>query len=414
MEARPNNTFSPSNLTIQAGDSVTFINGGGFHNVAASDGSFRCAEGCDGQGGDGDPSTAAWSFTLTFNDPGQIDYVCEVHEGFGMVGTIVVMGGGNDTPGDLRLSASGQQRSESAGTFSIQVQRVNGDDGAVSASYATSDGSASSGSDYTATSGTVSWPDGDDDPRTITIAILDDSEDEGNETLTLMLSNPTGGAGLGSPTAATLTITDNDDPPTDQPGTLGFSSTSYSAGEMAGTVTIEVRRTNGSDGAVSVDYGSSDGSATAGSDYAAATGTLNWADGDTAAKTFEVQIFDDAEEEGTETVNLGLSNAGGGASLGTTAATLSLTDDDGGGCVADGDTLCLGEGGRFQAEIQWRTTGEARSGNSVDIGRQDSGLFYFFDQNNIEMLLKVLDGCGLNERFWVFLRPPPTWNSLLP
>ena len=42
VEARPNNTFSPSNLTIEVGDSVTFVNAGGFHNVEANDGSFRC------------------------------------------------------------------------------------------------------------------------------------------------------------------------------------------------------------------------------------------------------------------------------------------------------------------------------------------------------------------------------------
>src|SRR5215469_8946656 len=56
--------FSPSQLTITAGDSVTFQNlGGAAHNVHADDNSFRCANGCDGQGGDGTPSSANWSFT---------------------------------------------------------------------------------------------------------------------------------------------------------------------------------------------------------------------------------------------------------------------------------------------------------------------------------------------------------------
>src|SRR4051794_20439238 len=61
--------YSPSNLTIQAGDSVTWTNNGGSHNVHAEDGTFRCANGCDPVG-EGDPSGNAWSFTRTFDTPG--------------------------------------------------------------------------------------------------------------------------------------------------------------------------------------------------------------------------------------------------------------------------------------------------------------------------------------------------------
>lgn len=86
--------FSPADLTIEAGDSVTWTNqGNNTHNVVADDGSFRCAQGCDDMGGNGNPSAAAWSFTLTFNDPGMIPYFCEVHGaagGIGMAGTITV------------------------------------------------------------------------------------------------------------------------------------------------------------------------------------------------------------------------------------------------------------------------------------------------------------------------------------
>src|SRR5512144_591326 len=54
--------FSPQFLTIQAGDTVTFLNLGGYHNVVADDGSFRCAHGCDGdgQGGSGNASDSLW------------------------------------------------------------------------------------------------------------------------------------------------------------------------------------------------------------------------------------------------------------------------------------------------------------------------------------------------------------------
>ncbi|TLY52460.1 MAG: hypothetical protein E6K53_04305, partial [Gammaproteobacteria bacterium] len=54
-------TFTPATVTINAGDTVTFHNGGGTHNVASDTGLFRCAAGCDGAGGNGYLSGAAWS-----------------------------------------------------------------------------------------------------------------------------------------------------------------------------------------------------------------------------------------------------------------------------------------------------------------------------------------------------------------
>jgi plastocyanin len=86
-------TFSPASITITKGDTVTFINKGGLHNVVADDGSFRCAHGCDGQpGGNGAASTSNWVVNLTFNTPGTIGYYCEIHgaPGQGMFGTIEV------------------------------------------------------------------------------------------------------------------------------------------------------------------------------------------------------------------------------------------------------------------------------------------------------------------------------------
>jgi len=64
-----NVAFSPQFLTIQAGDTVTFLNLGGNHNAVADDGSFRCAHGCDGdgKGGNGNASSDLWVATITLN-----------------------------------------------------------------------------------------------------------------------------------------------------------------------------------------------------------------------------------------------------------------------------------------------------------------------------------------------------------
>ncbi|MBE9101101.1 Calx-beta domain-containing protein [Vacuolonema iberomarrocanum] len=118
-------------------------------------------------------------------------------------------------------------------------------------------------------------------------------------------------------------------PFTPSPGTLSFSSDSYVVNEAAGTVTITVRRTDGSDGVVRVNYATQDGTATSG-DYTPASGTLTFGDRETQ-KTFTIAIADDSVEEDNETVQLRLSSPTDGADLGQAAATLTIRDDDGDG-----------------------------------------------------------------------------------
>ena len=70
-------------------------------------------------------------------------------------------------------------------------------------------------------------------------------------------------------------------------------------------------------------------------------------------------------------------------------------------CRADAETLCLRES-RFEVKMDWRTAdGESGGGQVVNAGARDSGLFHFFDPENWEVLIKVLDGCAINGRMWV-------------
>lgn len=227
-------------------------------------------------------------------------------------------------PGTLAFGSSAYSVTEDGTSATITVNRTGGSDGSVSVKYATSDGTAAAGSDYTAASGTLTFANGQTS-NTFTVTVADDSVYDGDKTVNLTLSNAVGGATLGAQKTAVLTITDNE---VAQPGTLEFSSSTYSAAEDGTSVTITVDRTGGSDGVVSVDYATSDETAAAGSDYTAAGGTLTFANGQTS-NTFTVNIIDDSVHEGDKTVNLTLSNATGGATLGTQkTAVLTITDNE--------------------------------------------------------------------------------------
>ena len=96
---------------------------------------------------------------------------------------------------------------ENAGAVTVLVSRVGGSFGSVSATYATSNGTASAELDYMATNGTLSWANGDIANRPIVVLILNETTYESNETFIVRLSGTT----LGSPTSTVVTIV-NDDP----------------------------------------------------------------------------------------------------------------------------------------------------------------------------------------------------------
>ena len=124
-------------------------------------------------------------------------------------------GGGGPGPGgagSIQLSADSYVALEADGTVTITVTRTGGTTGAVSIDYALVDDSAVGGEDFTDASGTISWADGDGAAKTIVVAILDDEDSETEESFEVELSNPTGGATLGSPSSATVTVFDDDSP----------------------------------------------------------------------------------------------------------------------------------------------------------------------------------------------------------
>ncbi|HSS48694.1 MAG TPA: hypothetical protein VLX28_07090, partial [Thermoanaerobaculia bacterium] len=70
-------------------------------------------------------------------------------------------------------------------------------------------------------------------------------------------------------------------------------------------------------------------------------------------------------------------------------------------CVAGPTSLCL-SGGRFQVDVAWKTRdGNTGVGQAVPL-TADTGYFWFFGASNVEMIIKVLNACTFNQKFWVY------------
>jgi Ca2+-binding RTX toxin-like protein len=120
-----------------------------------------------------------------------------------------LMNRGEPAAETLQFSAGAFSVEEGGAQASVTVVR-SGSTGQVSVAYTTSGGSATAGADYAFTQGSLEWGDGDGASKTITVPVVDDGDPEQDETVTLALSNPGGGAILGAADTAVLTITDND------------------------------------------------------------------------------------------------------------------------------------------------------------------------------------------------------------
>jgi len=324
--------------------------------------------------------------------------------------------GGNGAPGKAGSLIKWDQRTftvfEPNGDATLSVERAKGDDGEVVVDYWTEDGSATDGEDYTGISGTLTWPDGNDDRQVLTLPILDDDEFEVRETVELYLEVVSGDAqlhpGHGFAILQIIDASDDnkdgeDDDPTD-PGEVEFDDAVFQVLEDGLEAEITVKRKGGSFGAVSVDYSTADGSAVDGEDYEATAGTLSWADGEDGKQTFLIPVFEDDLEEGNENVLLELANPTGDLEISEDegAAELHILDNDGdtSACASDDDTMCLA-GDRFMIEVDWRANGKSGFGTVEEIS-DDSGLVWFFRKGNKELLIKVLDACDTFEAYWVF------------
>lgn len=225
-------------------------------------------------------------------------------------------------PGLIQLSAAVYSVPENGGTITITARRVNGSDGAVSINYGTQNGTAVAGINYVAAANTLSWADGETADKTFTVQVINDGLFSPDLTFSVLLSNPTGGAAIGSPETATVTVMNTNPPPLPTPGTIQLTVNAMSVNEDVVNATISARRANGTDGVVGVSYGTQNGTAQAGVNYTTTSGSLTWLDGDSTEKNFTVPIINDGSYGPDLTFNVILSSPTGGATLGNPATNV--------------------------------------------------------------------------------------------
>ncbi|MDD3604760.1 MAG: Calx-beta domain-containing protein [Kiritimatiellae bacterium] len=224
--------------------------------------------------------------------------------------------------GTLQFSTNALGVNEGETAVTVTVVRINGNTGEVAADYTAGSGTAESGFDFTAQTGVLTFAAGQM-TNTFVIPILDDEDDEPTETILLTLSNPAGGAALGSLSSSVVSIIDDDGP-----GDFRFSQPDFAFSESVNVATLIVERINGLEGTASVNWSLAAGSAAPGADYADRSDILLFGDGQAGAE-IEIEILDDLILESNETFTVWLHDPGGGAGLESPSnATVIILDNE--------------------------------------------------------------------------------------
>lgn len=230
------------------------------------------------------------------------------------------------TYGNLVFSTNAYSVPETNGTATVTINRIGGTNGQIAVNFTTSAGTGIPGIHYAETSQTVTFTNGQRQ-ATVAVPVLRSPLVEGDKTVNLTLGTVTGGASLGIPNAAILTVRDVDS----SPGTLGFVSAVFSYAENQTNALITVERTNGFSGVVSIQYMTTNLTATAGTNYVAVvpavTNVLVFTNGQTRA-SFGVPLIDNNFYGGDVAFGVRLFNVTGGAGVSLTNATVRIVDNE--------------------------------------------------------------------------------------
>ncbi|MEZ4671124.1 MAG: Calx-beta domain-containing protein [Anaerolineae bacterium] len=250
-------------------------------------------------------------------------------------------------------------------SFSFTVTRTNNTNNTDTVDYSTTDGTAAAGSDYTAASGTLTFTAGQV-TQTMTVLVNGDISLEADETFVVNLSNA----------SAPATISDNQGQGTitndDVAAGLSINDVTLAEGN-SGTTTFSFTVSRNGDTTVTttVDYATADGTAVAGSDYTAASGTLTFTPGQTT-QTINVAVGGDISLEGNESFVVNLSNASAPATINDNQGLGTINNDD----VAAGlsiNDVTLTEGNSGSANMTFTVTrnGDTTVTTTVDFSTAD-------------------------------------------
>ena len=231
------------------------------------------------------------TFTALLSNPVK----AAISDGTG-IGTIL----NDDAVPSITIFDASHTETDSGSSASIPVSLSAISQIPIQVNYVTSDGTAESGSDYTAASGTLTFPT-DFNLALIQIPITGDLAIEQNENFFVTISNPNPTDVAIVDDKATITINDNDTP------IMSINNPSILEGDTGTNIAFNIVLSKPSPQAVTVNYSTFDGSATQPSDYALTSGTLIFAPGETS-KTIDIAINGDAQNEPNETFTVRLSN----------------------------------------------------------------------------------------------------------
>ncbi len=187
----------------------------------------------------------------------------------------------------------------------------------VRVDYFTRELTATAGRDFEAAAGTLIFAPGTTN-RVLTIRVLDDAQVELDEQFQVVLTN---GVDTVPGPPLTVTLLDNDPP------TVRWAAERFSVSEGAGPALLSVVLSAASGRPVSVAWAATNGTATAGLDYVAMSGVLEFAPGQTQRQV-AVPLLDDGLDEGTETVEVRLFNPTNAVLVAPALAVLEILDDD--------------------------------------------------------------------------------------
>ena len=225
----------------------------------------------------------------------------------------------NSTPGELAFKET-SATVKNGEAVELLVSRSNGDDFAASVGYELISSSAISGEHFTTEDGTLTWDDKDIADKLISIETANLDLDQA-VTFTVRLSGASGAMLNADSKDSTVTIT------ADKMGVIAVKEASISVNEEDGAAEITLSRTDGADREVTINY-SVNHISTDASDLADTTGSITWADGDSADKTISITINDDTNVEANEAFNLVISATDSTVELGSTVTAVQVLNTD--------------------------------------------------------------------------------------